>query len=81
MTPRFCETENRWADQEALEQFTDLLEQLPELQRHAFVLFRIEGLSHEEVAGRLGLSVSNSVRQVTAAMRYMARHLGRVAAG
>lgn len=35
--------ECHWEAHEALEQFTGWLDELPELPRHAFVLFRIEG--------------------------------------
>lgn len=73
-----AEPENPWADQEALERFTELLEQLPELRRHAFVLFRIEGLSHGEIAAHLGISVRSSERHVMMAMRHISRHLGPI---
>jgi len=68
--------ENRWEAQEALEHFCELLEQLPEVRRHAFVLFRIEGLSHREIAARLGISVRSSERHVMQAMQFLARALG-----
>jgi RNA polymerase sigma-70 factor (ECF subfamily) len=65
--------EIRWVAQEALEYFCELLEQLPEVRRHAFVLFRIEGLSHREIAARLGISVRSSERHVVQAMQFLAR--------
>lgn len=37
-----------------------LLEQLPEQKRTVFTLFEIEGLSHAEIAGILGISEGNS---------------------
>ena len=37
-----------------------LLEQLPEQRRSVFTLFEIEGLSHAEIAGILGISEANS---------------------
>lgn len=65
--------EGRWEAQEALEHFCELLERLPEVRRHAFVLFRIEGLSHREIAARLGISVRSSERHVVQAMQFLAR--------
>ena len=61
--------------QEALEYFTHWLDELPELQRHAFVLFRIEGYAHTEIAVRLDISVSTSERYVKQAMRHISEHL------
>ena len=37
-----------------------LLDQLPEQRRSVFTLFEIEGLSHAEIAGALGISEGNS---------------------
>lgn len=37
-----------------------LLERLPEQRRSVFTLFEIEGLSHAEIAGILGISEANS---------------------
>lgn len=37
-----------------------LLEQLPEQRRTVFTLFEIEGLSHAEIAGILGITEANS---------------------
>ncbi len=56
---------------QALERFSKWLDELPELQRHAFVLYRIEGCPHSEIAVRLGISVSSSERYVKQAMRHI----------
>jgi RNA polymerase sigma factor (sigma-70 family) len=64
-----------WENRSDLDRFTELLNQLPEICRHAFVLFRIEGLSHGEIAPRLGISVRTSERHVMKAMQHIARHL------
>lgn len=58
-----------------LQRFTELLEQLPEIRRHAFVLFRLEGFSHDAIAQRLGISKRASERHVMLAMRHFAKHL------
>lgn len=67
--------EHFWEQHEALARFSIWLEELPELQRHAFVLFRIEGLSHAEIGRRLGVSVSSSERYVRAAMLHISKRL------
>jgi len=56
---------------QTLERFTEWLDELPELHRHAFVLFRIEGCAHAEIAVRLGISVSTSERYVKHAMQHI----------
>jgi RNA polymerase sigma factor (sigma-70 family) len=69
MSPERC-----WESRSDLDRFTELLDQLPEVRRHAFVLFRIEGLSHAEIAARLGIAVRTSERHVMKAMQYIAKH-------
>jgi len=61
--------------QQALEHFTQWLDELPELHRHAFVLYRIEGCPHAEIAVRLGISVSTSERYVKYAMQHIGGRL------
>ena len=51
-----------------------MLQELPEIPRNAFLLNRIEGLSHAEVAKRLGISVRNSERYLSIAMRHLLKH-------
>lgn len=62
---QLCENEER------LQLFSIHLKNLPELQRHAFVLYRIEGFSHKDVAEKLGISVRCSERYVQQALRYL----------
>mgnify|MGYP001636545118 CR=1 FL=1 len=66
---RHCE------NHEALQLFEGWLGELPELQRHAFVLRRIEGYSHAEIASKLGLSLRCTERYVQLAMRHLAIRL------
>ena len=63
--------ESHWENQQALNQFTTSLNQLPKLQRHAFLLFRLEGLSHAEIALRLGISTRCSERYVMMAAQHL----------
>ncbi len=62
-------------DQLGYRQELDLLNaalmELPELTRYAFVLHRLEGLSHQEIAHRLGISLRNSERYVSQAARHI----------
>lgn len=64
-----------WETHEALERFSEWLDELPELHRHAFVLYRIEGCLHAEIAARLGISPSSSERYVRSAMQHISKRL------
>lgn len=57
-------------NQQSLSHFTELLNQLPELQRHAFLLYRLEDMTHAEISLRLGISVRSSERYVMQAAQY-----------
>ncbi|MDD5579559.1 MAG: sigma-70 family RNA polymerase sigma factor [Methylobacter sp.] len=65
-----------WETHEDLERYIQWLDELPELHRHAFILFRIEGYSHAEIALHLSISVSSSERYVKSAMQLIAKRLG-----
>ncbi|MDE1150806.1 MAG: RNA polymerase sigma factor [Azospirillaceae bacterium] len=45
------------------------------LARHAFLLVRVDGLSHREVAGRLGLEVKMVSRHIERVLAHLARTL------
>ncbi len=67
------EIESAWHEfHEILQQY---LAELPELYRTPFVLSRFEGLSNEEIAARLGLSLSNTKNRVLRARRWLQRRL------
>lgn len=67
--------ERAFEAERTLARFRELLAGLPPLRRHAFVLYRIEGLSHAEVAARLGISVRSSERYVRQALHHFVDHL------
>lgn len=67
--------EHYWESHQQLEKFSAWLDELPELRRHAFVLYRIEGCSHAEIAARLGISVRCSERYVMLAMQHISAQL------
>lgn len=68
--------EHYWQTHQQLEKFAAWLDELPEIRRHAFVLYRIEGCSHAEIAKRLGISVRCSERYVMLAMQHISARLG-----
>lgn len=70
--------EQHWQTQQQLELFSLWLDELPELRRHAFVLYRIEGCSHKEIAARLGISVRCSERYVMLAMQHISKRLNEL---
>ncbi len=61
--------------QESLALFTRILAELPALQQHTFVLFRIEECTHAEIARRLGISVRSSERYVQLALEHISKRL------
>ena len=68
--------EDHLALHQELDQLNAVLMELPEITRYAFVLHRLEGLSHNEVARRLGISVRNSERYVARAARHILTQSG-----
>lgn len=60
--------------QQELDMLKTMLDDLPELQRHAFMLNRIEGLPHNEVGKRLGISARSSERYVGITLRHLLKH-------
>ncbi|WP_347987691.1 sigma-70 family RNA polymerase sigma factor [Methylomonas sp. AM2-LC] len=63
--------EDQLGHRQELDQLNAALMELPELTRYAFVLHRLEGLSHQEIAHRLGISLRNSERYVAQASRHI----------
>lgn len=58
-----------------LRRFNAVLEELPELCRHAFVLNKLEGLTHSEIADQLGLSKKTVQRYILKALEHCASRL------
>jgi RNA polymerase sigma factor (sigma-70 family) len=56
-----------------LDRLSHALEQLPAACREAFLLNRIEGLSHVEIAARLGVSTKTIQRNIERALRHCAQ--------
>lgn len=62
-------------EQEETERLTRAIEKLPEGARSVFRLHKLEGLSHAEVASRLGISRSGVEKHMAVAMKYLRRAL------
>ena len=60
------------AGRQALAALTQTLDRLPEKTRHVFNLHKFEGLSHAEVATRLGISRSSVEKHMMDALRTLA---------
>lgn len=58
-----------------LRSFLTALDELPEPLRHALVLNKYEGLTHAEIAARLGVSTKTVRRYLTRAVEYCAARL------
>jgi RNA polymerase sigma-70 factor (ECF subfamily) len=58
-----------------LDQFTALLEELPELCQYAFILNKLDGLTHDEIARKLGLSKKTVQRYILKALEHCAARL------
>ena len=70
------EPEHQISHQQELDQLRAMLDELPEVTRYAFMLNRIEGLSHAEIAKRLGISIRSSERHLAIALRHLLKHSG-----
>lgn len=65
------------AGRQSLLQLTQALQELPEQARHVFVLVRVDGLSYQEAADSLGLSLSSVQKHLTRALAHVAQRVGR----
>ncbi|MEO6366470.1 MAG: RNA polymerase sigma factor [Steroidobacteraceae bacterium] len=60
---------------EELRQLTAAMQTLPDAARRAFFLHKIDGLSHAEVAAKLGISRSGVEKHIAVAMKHLRRAL------
>lgn len=56
-------------------QIDTLIAQLPEQRKLIFTMSRIEGLSHDEIAQKLGLSVRTVENQIYRALAFLKQHI------
>lgn len=64
-------------DTRQLDRLREVLAELPALCRHAFLLHRIDGLTHAEIACRLGVSQKSVERYIIKAFDLCYSRLGR----
>lgn len=60
-----------WIHQQKMEQIRKMMQQLPQTKRIIFNLFYIEGLSHKQIAKRLGITETASAIQIYKARQLM----------
>ncbi|HVR49491.1 MAG TPA: sigma-70 family RNA polymerase sigma factor [Pseudorhodoferax sp.] len=60
------------AQRQRIDRLQQALDELPERQREAFLLNRIDGLSHEEVAAAMGISTRMVAKHLSRALAYCA---------
>lgn len=63
--------------QQAVEAVVTALNELPDRTRQVFVLCRVEGLRHKDVARRVGVSVSSIEKHMIKAIAHLATRLGK----
>lgn len=61
---------------ERIRQMQEALGQLPEPVRQAFLLHKFDGLSHAEIAERLGVSRSSIEKHMMRALKHLMKRLG-----
>jgi len=59
-----------------VERFMSVLEQLPEVCQHAFILNKLDGLSYPEVALALSISTKSAQRYILKAWQHCVQQLG-----
>lgn len=62
---------------ETVEALLEAIEALPRRTRAVFVLHRLDGMRHNEIARRLGISVSSVEKHMMKALAQVARHVDR----
>ncbi|HEX3007757.1 MAG TPA: RNA polymerase sigma-70 factor [Bacteroidales bacterium] len=58
------------------ENINKLIDQLPEQRRVIFKLSRMRGLSHDEIAKKLNISIRTVESQIYKALKFLKKHLG-----
>lgn len=59
------------------DRFADALQELPEISRQAFIMNKMEGLTHAEIAERLGISQKSAQRIIMKAFNHCIKRLAR----
>ncbi|KAJ1604386.1 hypothetical protein OJ253_3714 [Cryptosporidium canis] len=68
-------TESMLDERESHRLIKEAVGQLPEKKQAIFYMSRYEGLNHEQIAGRLGLSVQTVKNTITEVLKYIKSYL------
>lgn len=69
--PDYNQSDHRIKNQELLQELGEHLEKLPKRCQEIFYLSRLDNLSNEEIAGRLGISKRTVENQITIALKHL----------
>jgi len=69
--PDYNQSDHRIKDQELLLELSHYLEKLPKRCQEIFYLSRMDNLSNQEIAGRLGISKRTVENQITMALKHL----------
>jgi RNA polymerase sigma-70 factor (ECF subfamily) len=58
------------AQQQRLERFLKIIDELPPRRRDVFILHKVHGMSHKEIAGELGITVSGVEKHITKGLSF-----------
>jgi RNA polymerase sigma-70 factor (ECF subfamily) len=69
--PDHNQSDHRIKNQEFLMELSEYLEKLPKRCQEIFYMSRIDNLSNQEIAGRLGISKRTVENQITMALKHL----------
>ena len=69
--PDYNQSDHRIKNQELLLELSHYLEKLPKRCQEIFYLSRMDNLSNQEIAGRLGISKRTVENQITTALKHL----------
>ncbi|MGX5817977.1 RNA polymerase sigma factor [Chitinophaga lutea] len=75
--PASHEAEETLAYRESLRQLQNGIAQLPQKRQHIFRMVKEQGLSHEDVASRLGISRATVEKQIGLSLRFLRKEMDR----
>jgi RNA polymerase sigma-70 factor (ECF subfamily) len=68
-------TEHVFSKQQSLEQFCQIIDELPPRCRDVFILYKIHGMSYKEIAAELGISVSGVEKHIMKGLSHVRQKL------
>ncbi len=67
--------EHVFSQQQSLEMFCQMIEELPPRCRDVFILYKIHGMNHKEIAAELGISLSGVEKHIMKGLSHCRRKL------